>query len=289
MAGTAHHYASEIANLSTDGQPAPAHHTQPCVGCAVAALSHARRWRLSTEIEIIGGVGGGGFGRARRWNALVGPPQGPSPVRRADVHDGGVHVDPLGELLDPVQAFPSSIFRDKNRCDIGKAQSTWTAKDGNAWRTGPHSASPYHETGVVSTTASPLSPTQTPTQRTPQGLSRKPRGGATTATTATTARAPHLRRRRSVGPRRRVRLRGSVARLSLLRHPPRRMSVSHRHGRPTHLLPLIIAPGHSEYETGRTPTDLLRGLLVRGLRARLFVCLRIVVYLLPRHLIDRLP
>jgi hypothetical protein len=37
----------------------------------------------------------------------------------------------------PAQAFPSSIFRDKNRCDIGKSQPNWTAKDGNAWRTPP--------------------------------------------------------------------------------------------------------------------------------------------------------
>jgi hypothetical protein len=28
--------------------------------------------------------------------------------------------------------FPSSIFRDKNRCGIGKSQSKRTAKDGNA-------------------------------------------------------------------------------------------------------------------------------------------------------------
>jgi hypothetical protein len=35
----------------------------------------------------------------------------------------------------PVQAFPFSMFRDKNRCDIGKSQSKWTAKGGNAWRT----------------------------------------------------------------------------------------------------------------------------------------------------------
>jgi hypothetical protein len=27
----------------------------------------------------------------------------------------------------PVQAFPSSIFRDKNRCGTGKSQSKWTA------------------------------------------------------------------------------------------------------------------------------------------------------------------
>jgi hypothetical protein len=36
----------------------------------------------------------------------------------------------------PVQAFPSSVFRDKTRCDIGKSQPKWTAKDGNAaWHT----------------------------------------------------------------------------------------------------------------------------------------------------------
>jgi hypothetical protein len=36
----------------------------------------------------------------------------------------------------PVQAFPPSISRGKNRCDIGKSQSKWIAKVGNAaWRT----------------------------------------------------------------------------------------------------------------------------------------------------------
>jgi hypothetical protein len=32
---------------------------------------------------------------------------------------------------------PQYIFRDKNRCDIGKSQPKSTAKDGNAWRTPP--------------------------------------------------------------------------------------------------------------------------------------------------------
>jgi hypothetical protein len=31
----------------------------------------------------------------------------------------------------PARPFPSSIFLDKNRRDIGKSQSTWTAKNGN--------------------------------------------------------------------------------------------------------------------------------------------------------------
>jgi hypothetical protein len=46
----------------------------------------------------------------------------------------------------PVQAFPSSIFRDKNRRDIGKSQSKWTANDGNAWRTASsaRSSGPSH-------------------------------------------------------------------------------------------------------------------------------------------------
>jgi hypothetical protein len=39
------------------------------------------------------------------------------------------------QLIQPVQAFPSSIFHGKNRCDIGKSQSKWTAKDVDAWRT----------------------------------------------------------------------------------------------------------------------------------------------------------
>jgi hypothetical protein len=41
-----------------------------------------------------------------------------------------------------VRAFPSSIFLDKNTCDIGKSQSTWAAKDGNAWHTCAPSAAP---------------------------------------------------------------------------------------------------------------------------------------------------
>jgi hypothetical protein len=45
---------------------------------------------------------------------------------------GGRHL-----TTPPVRAFPSSIFRDKNRCDVGKSQPQWTAKDGNAWRTVP--------------------------------------------------------------------------------------------------------------------------------------------------------
>eukprot|EP01047_Picozoa_sp_COSAG01_P006221 COSAG01_NODE_225_length_21277_cov_71.340023_4_plen_98_part_00 len=43
--------------------------------------------------------------------------------------------DQIGVDSPPAQASPPSIFRDKNRCDIGKSQSKWTAEVGNTWRT----------------------------------------------------------------------------------------------------------------------------------------------------------
>jgi hypothetical protein len=43
-------------------------------------------------------------------------------------------TSPPGQPPPPVQAFPSSIFSDKKRCDIGKSQSKDTAKVGHAWR-----------------------------------------------------------------------------------------------------------------------------------------------------------
>jgi hypothetical protein len=39
----------------------------------------------------------------------------------------------------PGRFHPRYLFRDKNRCDTGKTQSKWTAKDGNAWRTNANS------------------------------------------------------------------------------------------------------------------------------------------------------
>jgi hypothetical protein len=43
--------------------------------------------------------------------------------------------------LPPAQAFPPSVFLDKNRRDIGKTQSTWSRiVDRNAWRTPPRRA-----------------------------------------------------------------------------------------------------------------------------------------------------
>jgi hypothetical protein len=90
--------------------------------------------------------------RARRWAGrqagrpgLVGPPRrgvaaahGPKTGWRAW---RGRRHPPHPSAQAPGQAFPSSIFRDKNRCDIGKSQPKWTAKDGKAWHTSPPPAS----------------------------------------------------------------------------------------------------------------------------------------------------
>jgi hypothetical protein len=90
--------------------------------------------------------------RARRWAGrqagrpgLVGPPRrgvaaahGPKTGWRAW---RGRRHPPRPSAQAPGQAFPSSIFRDKNRCDIGKSQPKWTAKDGKAWHTSPPPAS----------------------------------------------------------------------------------------------------------------------------------------------------
>jgi hypothetical protein len=61
----------------------------------------------------------------------------------------------------PVQAFPSSVFRDKNRCDIGKSQSKRTAKDETP-------GGPMHPTasiGTASAAASEISPCDVPSRK----------------------------------------------------------------------------------------------------------------------------
>eukprot|EP01047_Picozoa_sp_COSAG01_P079316 COSAG01_NODE_14998_length_1386_cov_11.425796_2_plen_101_part_01 len=75
-------------------------------------------------------------------------------------------VQPAGELVSdarqhaPARPFPLSIFRDKNRRDIGKSQSTWTDSKMETASAHPASVSallPYAQVSFTSTPSSSVS------------------------------------------------------------------------------------------------------------------------------------
>jgi hypothetical protein len=117
------------------------------------------------------------------------PLRAPGELAAAECHHVPLKKRPL--LGTPARAFPSSIFRDKNRCDVGKSQSKRIAKDGNAWHTAraTRRCRPRQSTGSAPPSRSRAA------LRTPTPRSRRPR------TWRGTRRQRALRRRRGATQR----------------------------------------------------------------------------------------
>jgi hypothetical protein len=94
---------------------------------------HARRLNNHSEERAPRGGRGGGGGCGAPWVRPTASQEGPhrlqSPSREAGrrrTRHAGQRCAAVRDLQQPARPFPSSIFLDKNRRDIGKSQPIWT-------------------------------------------------------------------------------------------------------------------------------------------------------------------
>jgi hypothetical protein len=120
--------ARGIQHPSVMRPPPPPRTTPPCFGgaprqCARRMAHASRSARLGVHAHQPTVFWGAVASKWRARRIIISQ----SCRARLGVRAHRLFVARPGEVEHPVQAFPSSIFLDKIRCDIGKCQSTWTA------------------------------------------------------------------------------------------------------------------------------------------------------------------